>query len=81
MNPDDHREADPAAATARYSKPGRWTSCSRTDSQSPCPTLTTFMAVIGYVLSEAGSFNQVRDELQSFFASYDDEMFAQLASH
>lgn len=28
----------------------------------------------------AESFKQVRDELQSFFASYD-EMFAQLASH
>jgi hypothetical protein len=39
------------------------------------------MAVIGYVLFEAGSFSQVRDELQSFFASYDDEMFAQPASH
>jgi hypothetical protein len=38
------------------------------------------MAVIGYVLFEAESFNQARDELQSFFASYD-EMFAQLASH
>jgi hypothetical protein len=39
------------------------------------------MAVIGYVLFEAESFKQARDELQSIFASYDDEMFAQLASH
>jgi phenylalanine-4-hydroxylase len=30
------------------------------------------------VLFEAESFDQVRDELGSFFASYDDEMFAQL---
>jgi hypothetical protein len=33
------------------------------------------------VLSEAESFSQVRDELQGLFASYDDEMPAQLASH